>query len=288
MAYCAKCGTLEVEGQKFCAVCGAPTSSSTSMAPMPPLTSNDMSGEARVLVGISLDPPVQARWTIFFRSILAFPLFFVAIFISIAALCATIVAWFASLFTGRVPDGLQTFITGTMRLYANILAYVFLLTSRWPGLVFEEGTHDQVSLSIEHVSLNRAAVFFRILLSIPGSIVSVILSLGSYPLLFVMWVWGLVTGREPVPLHQALALVLRFQVRFQAYAYLMTPTQPFHGLMGDGESSADLPKTIVENSETPATSSLPTTWLVTKNTKTLTVVIIVLGVLFYAFSRGRG
>jgi len=68
MAYCAKCGTLEVEGQKFCAVCGAPTSSSTSMAPMPPLTSNDMSGEARVLVGISLDPPVQARWTIFFRS----------------------------------------------------------------------------------------------------------------------------------------------------------------------------------------------------------------------------
>ena len=120
-----------------------------------------MGGEAQVLVGLSLEPPTQARWTILIRLILVIPLGFVAIFIGIAALFAAIGAWFASLVVGRVPDSLQTFMTGALRLYANILAYAFLLTSRWPGLVFDEGAHDQVSLSIDHVPLNRAAVFFR-------------------------------------------------------------------------------------------------------------------------------
>ena len=286
MAYCAHCGTLEVEGQKFCAVCGNPTSGSASMAPMPPLSSTAMRGEAQVLVGLVLEPPGQARWTIFIRLILVIPLFFVAFFVSVAAFFATIGSWFASLFVGRVPDGLQAFVTGALRLYANILAYTFLLTSRWPGLVFEEGAHDQVSLSIDHVSLNRAAVFFRLVLAIPGSIVSGVLSLGAYPFLFVMWVWGLFSGREPEALHQALALVLRFQIRFQAFAYLLTPTQPFRGLMGDGDAGA-VPTPVNTPGSELATSSLPTTWFIAKNARTMMIVVIVLGVVLYVFQRGR-
>jgi len=289
MAYCAQCGTLEVEGQKFCAVCGAPTSGSASMAPMPPLTSSAMAGEARVLVGLSLEPPTQARWTILIRLILVIPLGFVAFFIGIGALFAAIGAWFASLVVGRVPDSLQTFMTGALRLYANILAYAFLLTSRWPGLVFDEGGHDQVSLSIDHVPLNRVAVFFRLIMAIPGSIVSGVLSLGAYPILFVMWVVGIVTGREPRAFHQAVALVFRFQIRFQAYAYLLTPTQPFLGLMGDGDGDAvTVSSPAVTSGPELATSSLPTTWLIAKNARNLTVAIIMLGVVLYVFQRGRG
>jgi hypothetical protein len=287
MAYCAKCGTLEAEGQKFCAVCGEPTTSSTSLSAMPPLASSEMWGEAKVFVGLSLEPPVQARWTILLRAILAIPLFVAAMFVSIAALFATIGAWFVSLFSGRVPDGLQSFITGALRLYANVLAYVFLLSSRWPGLVFDEGDHDQLSLRIEHVPLNRAAVFFRAVLAVPGSVVSGVLSFGSYPILFVMWCWGLVAGREPTFLHQALALVLRFQIRFQAYVYLMTPTQPFRGLMGDGEAIVSSPNSTSDLSVGMTTSMLPTTWPVVKNAKNLIVAIIVLGVVLYVL-RGHG
>ena len=287
MAYCAQCGTLEVEGQRFCAVCGAPTPGSTSKAAMPPLSSTAMRDEAQVLVGLSLEPPVQARGTILIRLILAIPLLFVAAFVSLAAFFAAIGAWFASLLSGRVPDGLQNFLTGALRLYANVLAYLFLLTSRWPGLVFDEGAHDQVSLSIDHVPLNRTAVFFRLVLAIPGSIVSGVLSLGSYPFLFVMWVWGIFSGREPEALHQALALVLRFQIRIQAYAYLLTPTQPFRGLVGDGDAMVGSPPNTTWGTEPAATSSLPTTWLVAKNAKTMMVIVIVLGVVLYAFQRGH-
>jgi hypothetical protein len=286
MAYCAQCGTLEVEGQKFCGVCGAPTSGSTSIAPMPPLTSTEMRGEAGVRVGIALEPPLQVRWTILIRLILTLPLLVAAFFVGVAAFFATIASWFASLFLGRVPDGLQTFVTGNVRLYANVLAYAFLLTSRWPGLVFEEGAHDQVSLAIDHVSLNRAAVFFRVVLAIPGSLVSVVLSLGSYPFLIVMWVWGLLSGRETEALHQALALVLRYQIRFQAYAYLLTPTQPFRGLVGDGDASVAMSTPNTSDSALPATSSLPTTWLIAKNARTVLVIIIVVGLVLYVFQRG--
>jgi hypothetical protein len=254
---------------------------------MPPLTSNAMRGEAQVRVGLSLDPPLHARWTVLVRLILAIPLAVVAFFVSLAALVATIGAWFAALFVGRVPDGLQLFISGALRLYANVLAYVFLLTSRWPGLVFDEGSHDQVSLEIDHVELNRAAVFFRLILAIPGSIVSTVLSVGSYPFLFVMWVWGIVTGREPVALHQALALVVRFQIRFQAYAYLLSPTQPLQGMLGDGDGGTSISSVASSEPGLAPTSSLPTTWLITKNARTMTIVIIVLGVVLYVFQRGR-
>lgn len=287
MAYCAHCGTVEVEGQKYCAVCGNPTSTTGLLAPMPPLTSTAMRGEAQVRVGLSLLPPVHARWTIFLRLILAIPLGIVAFFVSIAALVATIGAWFAALFVGRVPDGLQAFISSALRLYANVLAYVFLLTSRWPGLVFDEGPHDQLSLSIDHVDLNRAAVFFRLILAIPGSIVSAVLSFGSYPVLFVMWVWGIFTGREPVALHQALVLVVRYQIRFQAYAYLLSPTQPFQSMLGDGDAGASSPMTAVSQSEPAPTSSLPTTWLIVKNARSTMIAIIALGVVLYVLQRGR-
>jgi hypothetical protein len=73
---------------------------------MPALTSTEMRGEARVLVGLSLEPPRQARWTILLRLVLAFPLLVVAFFVSIAGLVAVIVSWFAALLIGRVPDGL--------------------------------------------------------------------------------------------------------------------------------------------------------------------------------------
>jgi hypothetical protein len=168
-----------------------------------------------------------------------------------------------------------------LRLYNNVLAYVFLLTSRWPGVIFNEGPNDQLSLAIDHVPLNRASVFFRIVLVIPGSIVSGVLSFGSYPFLVVMWLWGLVTGREPQVLHQTLALVLRFQIRFQAYTYMLSPTQPFQNLMGDGIAGAGETEDSAQSSESRPTSSLPTTWLVVKDTRAYVVAVIVLGVVLY-------
>jgi hypothetical protein len=278
VSYCTNCGTQEQEGQRFCPVCGAQKYGAVPAAPMPPLTYGSASGEAMVRVGLSMAPPRQSRWSVFFRGLLALPLFIVAEFVGIAAVFVTIVAWFSALFSGRVPDGMQRFLTNALRLFANLLAYYYLLVPRWPGLNFHTRPTEQVSLEIDHVGLNRAAVFFRIILGYPANIVSIAFTLGAVPILFVMWCWGVIVGREPRALHQAMALVLRFQLRLQAYVGLVTPTQPFRSSFGDGAAGATDEATTVEG------ATLPTRWYVKQAAKVTLVVMLVIGGPLYALN----
>jgi Domain of unknown function (DUF4389) len=65
--------------------------------------------------------------------LLAIPHYIVLFFLSIAALFAAIIAWFAILFTGRYPRSLFNFIEGVFRWHNRVAAYAFLLiTDRYP------------------------------------------------------------------------------------------------------------------------------------------------------------
>ena len=309
MAYCTNCGTEEREDQRFCTVCGAPKAGTVYASPMPLVARDGVSEGAQVRVGVSLSPPRQSRWTVLFRLFMAIPLCFFALIIWIAASFVTIIAWFCALFTGRVSDGLQEFLTSALRLSANVGAYLLLLTARWPGFRLEARADDQVTIDIDHVRLRRWSVFFRFILVYPASIVGGVLTGGTYLVLMIVWVATLVSGRAPRTLHQALALVWRFQIRLQAYTTLLTPTQPFRGLFGDGEEQAS-PASSAAAAVSPSFTSqlaatptnplmfpgvstvgapvekvpLPTRWVVAKAAKNSVVIVIVLGALFYFFS----
>jgi hypothetical protein len=293
VAYCTNCGTQENEGQRFCAVCGAPRGDA-AQAPMPSMSSGHYSDDAHVRIGIAMEPPFQSRWSILFRLVLALPLVVVLASVGFVATFAAIGAWFTSLFTGRVTDGLQEFLTGFLRLAANVAAYALLLTPRWPGVSFREKSTDQVTIAIDHVGLRRWSVFFRLFLAIPANIVGSALQIGSIPFLVAMWIWGIVTGREPKALHQALALVLRYELRFQAYTYMLSPTQPFAGLFGDGEEKNAAPTnaSVVAASAVPSLSNnaaplgaLPVRWFVARATKVVVVLIIVVSIPMYVVAR---
>jgi Domain of unknown function (DUF4389) len=65
--------------------------------------------------------------------LLAIPHYVVLIFLTIAAVVATVIAWFAVLFTGRYPRSLFDFIEGVIRWHNRVGAYAFLLiTDRYP------------------------------------------------------------------------------------------------------------------------------------------------------------
>ncbi len=65
--------------------------------------------------------------------LLAIPHYIVLIFLTIAAVFATIGAWFAVLFTGHYPRSLFDFIEGVIRWYNRVGAYAFLLiTDEYP------------------------------------------------------------------------------------------------------------------------------------------------------------
>jgi len=65
--------------------------------------------------------------------LLAIPHYIVLFFLTIAALLAAIIAWFAILFTGRYLRSLFDFIEGVIRWHNRVAAYAFLLiTDRYP------------------------------------------------------------------------------------------------------------------------------------------------------------
>ncbi len=266
MAFCTKCGTESSPGQRFCVVCGSPLpvepvtpatadspdspesprapSGATAWTPAPPLSAQDVQHlvSSHVHVGFASEPPLQGRLTILLRVVMAIPLLIWSTMLSVAALVAVVLSWFAALVTGRVPAGLQEFNTSVLRYVTEVQAYASVLVARWPGFSLSPGPTPQVSLRITPFPLNRAAVLFRYFLMLPASVVLFAVDFASYLLSVAVWISALILRRPARPLYQARLLCLRYSTRFVAYAFMLTPSQPFAGLFGD-KASPESPTT---------------------------------------------
>ena len=87
---------------------------------------------------IVTDDLVRSRLTVFFRLLLVIPC---AIWLALWGIVAEIVlfiAWIVGLFTGRIPDGLHSFLAAFIRYSTRVNAYLLLLANPWPGFV---GSH---------------------------------------------------------------------------------------------------------------------------------------------------
>jgi len=265
MAFCAQCGTQAALGQSFCVVCGTALRVETIVESSAPdsratpswTTAASLGAENAATLNpvveffIAAEPSKQSRWSILFRLILALPLFIWAACLGYAAAFAVLCGWFAALFTGRVPDGIQEFVTDVLRYSAEVTAYASVLTPRWPGLNLHPGDKAQVDLHIGHYPLNRAAVFFRIILGIPAFILYAIVAYGIYPLTVVVWCSALILGRPAKPLYGALTLSMRYTTRQLAYFGLLTPTQPCSGFFGDRGAPESAPATTADGGDPP-------------------------------------
>jgi hypothetical protein len=73
------------------------------------------------------------RWLPLVKWLLAIPHYVVLFFLTIVAVLAVVVAWFAILITGRYPRGLFDFVVGVGRWGLRVQAYAILLvTDRYP------------------------------------------------------------------------------------------------------------------------------------------------------------
>jgi len=83
-------------------------------------------------VHIDVDYPDMAtlnRWLPLVKWLLAIPHYIVLVVLGLVAILATIVAWFAILFTGTYPRGLFDFVVGVGRWATRVWAYAFLLVT---------------------------------------------------------------------------------------------------------------------------------------------------------------
>jgi hypothetical protein len=73
------------------------------------------------------------RWLPLVKWLLAIPHYVILLFLTLAAIVAVIVAWFAILFTGRYPRGIFDFVEGVIRWWNRVIGYAFILiTDEYP------------------------------------------------------------------------------------------------------------------------------------------------------------
>ena len=166
------------------------------------------------------------RLTVFFRLILAIPLFLWAVLWGVIALLAWIVNWFATLFMGQSPEGLHNFLATFLRYTTHVRAYTLLVADPYPPFTGKEGTYP-IDLEVDPPEpQSRLTVLFRIILAIPALFVANILSNLSQLLAIFSWFVTLVMGRVPEGLRNFAALALRIETQTYAYVLLLTQRYP--------------------------------------------------------------
>lgn len=271
MLYCENNHEME-EGSKFCAVCGAPESHQAFALEADQTVAVTTALSREVQVVMDLEPVTHSRLTVIFRIFMVFPLLVLAYFVGIAVQVVTIVSWFSALFTKRIPEGIHQFVAGYLKVQANLAAYTFLVTAKWPSFTLSPTETDQVKVFVAQGDLNRGAVFFRIILGLPALMLNIVLFFGSWVVHFIMWITAIITGHTPRGMHQAAAAIIRFQTRTSAYLFLLTPEQPWHGMFGDR---------IAEGVAEDSTPDAPWVWALAKSARRWIAVSMLLGALTY-------
>lgn len=224
-------------------------------------------GDAEYPVDLEIDPPQQqSRWKTLFRLFLAIPATLVAsallfggpsdgsYFAGGVALLVAFLAWWVALFRARVPRGMRDLLVFCLEYSAQLSAYLFLVTDRYPfaspsAFVKEPESTDAapshpVSMSVaDDLRRSRLLVLFRLPLAIPHLIWLILWALVAFLTAVLTWAWAIVTGSPPRPFHRFLSRFVRYATH--VYAFLFLVGNPFPGFVGKPGSypvDLDLPE----------------------------------------------
>jgi len=212
----------------------------------------DFLGKPGYPVDVEIAPPrPQNRWKVGFRIILAIPASLIAgalisgsartygvnYGVGLASVAA-VLGWFAALARARMPRGLRDAIAYGLSYSAQLDAYLFLLTDRYPdsdpqtalpNLPARAG--DPIVLDVsDELQRTRLTVFLRLLLAIPHLIWLGLWAIVAIVAVIANWFATLASGVSPDSLHRFLAAYVRYQTH--VYAYLSLIADPFPGFTG--------------------------------------------------------
>jgi hypothetical protein len=222
-----------------------------------------------------LDEPLS-RWRWLVKWVLIIPHVIVLVFLWIAFVALTVVAFFAILFTGRYPRGIFDFNVGVLRWTWRVCFYSYsaLGTDRYPPFTLDDVPEYPARLNVEYPqALSHGLVLVKWLLALPHYLVVGVFAGGAWAgfnaasnhggwssgggliglMVFISAVALLFTGRYPRSIFDFIMGMNRWGFRLAAYVTLMTDAYPpFRLEMGGPESGPDAAETDAI-APTPAT-----------------------------------
>jgi len=188
------------------------------------------------LTGELTEPPARGWWLI--KWLLAIPHYIILVFLWIAFIVVTIIAFFAILFTAKYPRGLFNFNVGVLRWTWRVgfYSYQALGTDRYPPFTLKSVDYP-ADLEVPYPErLSRGLVLVKWwLLAIPHYIIVAIFqgggeARGGPGLVFILAIFAAVvllfTGKYHGDIFKLVVGLNRWSYRVAAYAALMTDKYP--------------------------------------------------------------
>ncbi|WP_311209004.1 MULTISPECIES: DUF4389 domain-containing protein [unclassified Aeromicrobium] len=205
-----------------------------SVQPPPPNTPPTSPTPGGYPVTITFDLPDRvARWRPLVQWILAIPHLVVLWALGVVAGIVVVIAWFTGVILGKVPRTLLDLIAMYLRYSASVNAYAGFLHSTYPPFAIDASTadpgkdpHVHVDVVPQEENRSRLTIFFRYFMLIPQMIVLFFVTIAASIVWFIAFFAVIVLGRWPEGLREFVLGYLRWNQRFNAYAYLLTDDYP--------------------------------------------------------------
>jgi hypothetical protein len=126
------------------------------------------------------------------------------------------------LFRQRYPRWWFDFNLELNRFSTRVGAYLFLLTDKYPSTVDRQSVQLDIAYPDVKQDLNRWLPLVKWLLALPHYIVLLVLFVGAFAATVIAWFAILFTGRYPKSLFDFVVGVGRWNLRVDAYAFLLT------------------------------------------------------------------
>ena len=175
-----------------------------------------------------------ARWRPLVNWVLVIPLYLWVVVLGYGAAVVSLAGWFAILFTGRLPERLGDYLVAVLRYQWRVMAFLFGLTTSYPGFpvvagYVDPGSYPAVLYSARPTARRRVTVAFRAVLVIPQLVVLYFVNLAAFVVLIIGWFAVLFAGRWPLGLRSFVIGWMRWTFRVNVYWSLIVDEYPPFG-----------------------------------------------------------
>lgn len=173
-----------------------------------------------------------ANWRPLAHSAMVIPHLIVGYALNVVGQVCAFIAWFAIMFTGKMPLGLANVIIMSQRYSLRAAGFYYGLTEQYPPFEFEAQAADPANYAIRYdvnpelENRNRVTVFFRLFMMIPIMIFLYVVMIGTMFVGLAAWFAVLFTGEYPVGMRNFVIRSFRLGARIGAYGSLLTDQYP--------------------------------------------------------------
>lgn len=171
--------------------------------------------------------PEYSRFMPLIKWLILLPHYICLIVLGIGAAFVGLIAFFATLFTAKYPEGMWNYMVGVHRWALRVMSYHMLISDKYPPFTLQETPEDTVQLNASYPErVSRWRPLFAWLIVIPYAIVASIIFWVAQICAFFAFFTILFTKKVPAGLFNVIRNGLTWNMRSGFYSYWMSTVYP--------------------------------------------------------------